>query len=275
MNTRHKLQLMAIVLAVLLVLPCLALAAPGWLGVSTADVTSDRLSSLKLKEERGVEILNVIADSPAAKAGLKEHDVILEVNGTRVDSVEQLQRMVRELPAGRTVSLLISRDGNTQTVPVKLGERSQYQGRLGDRDFVFRMPEFQMPDIRIPSPPHPPNVQVFSFTQTARLGIDVEPLGKQLGEFFGVPNGEGLLVRSVDRDSPAEKAGIKAGDVMVKIDGRKATDAGDIRSLLRDTREKRTFPVQLIRNKKEMTVNVTVEAPERSRVRTSIHGERL
>jgi S1-C subfamily serine protease len=271
MNTRHKLQLMAIVLAVLLVLPCLALAAPGWLGVSTADVTSDRLSSLKLKEERGVEILNVIADSPAAKAGLKEHDVILEVNGTRVDSVEQLQRMVRELPAGRTVPLLISRDGNTQTVPVKLGERSQYQGRLGDRDFVFRMPEFRMPDIRIPSP----NVQAFSLTQGARLGIDVEPLGKQLAEYFGAPGGEGLLVRSVDRDSPAEKAGIKAGDVMVKIDGRKASDAGDIRSLLRDTREKRTFPVQLIRNKKEITVNVTVEPPERSRVRTRIGGERL
>jgi len=272
MNTRHKLQLMAIVLAVLLILPCLALAAPGWLGVSTADVTSDRLSSLKLKEERGVEILNVIADSPAAKAGLKEHDVILEVNGTRVDSVEQLQRMVRELPAGRTVPLLISRDGNTQTVQVKLGERTwQPEGRLGDRDFVFRMPEFRMPDIRIPSP----NVQAFSLTQGARLGIDVEPLGKQLAEYFGAPGGEGLLVRSVDRDSPAEKAGIKAGDVMVKIDGRKASDTADIRSLLRDTREKRTFPVQLIRNKKEITVNVTVEPPERSRVRTRIGGERL
>jgi serine protease Do len=128
-----------------------------------------------------------------------------------------------------------------------------------------------MPDIRIPSP----NVQAFSLTQGARLGIDVEPLGKQLAEYFGAPGGEGLLVRSVDRDSPAEKAGIKAGDVMVKIDGRKASDAGDIRSLLRDTREKRTFPVQLIRNKKEITVNVTVEPPERSRVRTRIGGERL
>jgi S1-C subfamily serine protease len=271
MNTRDKLQLMVVVLAVLLILPFVALAAPGWLGVSTADVTSDRLSSLKLKEERGVEILNVITDSPAAKAGLKEHDVILEINGTRVDSVEQLQRMVRELPAGRTVSLLISRDGSTQTVPAKLGERSQYQGRLGDRDFVFRMPEFRMPDIRIPSP----NVQVFSLTQGARLGIDVEPLGRQLADYFGAPGGEGLLVRSVDRDGPADKAGVKAGDVIVKIDGRKVSDAGDIRSLLRDTREKRTFPIQLVRNKKEMTVTVTVEPPERTRGRTSIRGERL
>ncbi len=271
MNTKS----LALMLAVMLIVPVLALAAPGWLGVSMADVTSDKVASLKLKEERGVEIVTVMPDSPAAKAGLKEHDVVLELNGTRVDSVEQLQRMVREIPAGRSISLLLSRDGNTQTVNVKLGERSHYQIGPGNRDFVFNMPEFRIPgrngapEIRIPSP----NIQVFGMSQT-RLGADVEPLGKQLGEFFGVPGGEGVLVRSVDHDGPADKAGIKAGDVIVKIDGQKVTDSRDIRNLLRDTREKRTFPVQVVRNKKEMTLNVTVEPPQRPSARP-MPGERV
>src|SRR5690242_16152315 len=77
---------------------------PAYLGVDLRDVTTDRLSALKLKEERGVEVTMVDQDAPAGKAGLKEHDVILTMNGTNVDSVEQLRRMIHETPAGRTVS---------------------------------------------------------------------------------------------------------------------------------------------------------------------------
>ena len=82
-----------------------------YLGVDTRDITPDRLPPLQLKDERGVEVTMVDQDAPAGKAGLKEHDVILTLNGTDVQSVEQLRRMIRETPPGRVVTLGVSRDG--------------------------------------------------------------------------------------------------------------------------------------------------------------------
>src|SRR5258708_332337 len=87
-----------------------------YLGVDISEVTPDRVSALKLKEEHGVEVQLVDQDSPAGKAGLKEHDVILTLNGVAVESGAQLRRMIRETPPGRTVTLDISRDGQVQTI---------------------------------------------------------------------------------------------------------------------------------------------------------------
>src|SRR3954467_6688269 len=74
-----------------------------YMGVDVEDVSKDRVQPLKLKSESGVEITMVDSDAPAGKAGLKEHDVILQFNGTNVESLEQLRRLIRETPAGRTV----------------------------------------------------------------------------------------------------------------------------------------------------------------------------
>src|SRR5215831_8431533 len=87
-----------------------------YLGVDIADVTSERLSTLKLKEEHGAEVTMVDQDAPAGKAGLQEHDVILSLNGASVESAAQLRRMIRETPAGRVVALGISREGQPQTI---------------------------------------------------------------------------------------------------------------------------------------------------------------
>lgn len=262
MNTHSK-RPIAIVCSVLAALLLLA-ASPafaGWLGIGVADITKDKLQALKLKEERGVEIVNLRAESPAAKAGLKEHDVVLEYNGQRVEGVEQFQRMVRETPAGREVRLLISRDGATQTVTPKLGEGPARPRAFvvtprsdGDNEFAFRMP---MPKIEIPDMHDFPNVHVFS--SAPRLGVDVEGLNKQLGEYFGVAGGEGLLVRSVEPNSAADKAGIKAGDVIVKVDGEKVASASELRSALRRAADKGGFPVAVVRNRKEMTVTAKIE----------------
>src|SRR5882762_6126869 len=97
-----------------------AAAGRAYLGVDIRDVTTDRVAALKLKEERGVEITMVDGDAPAGKAGLKEHDVIMEFNGAAVDSEEQLRRMIREVPPGRTVALGISRDGSPMKISVQL-----------------------------------------------------------------------------------------------------------------------------------------------------------
>lgn len=233
-----------------------------WMGVGAGEVTSENAAKLKLKEERGVEIVTVSQDSPAEKAGLKEHDVVLDFNGARVESVEQFRRMIRETPAGRTVKLLISRDGAAQTVSVKLGERPspRYFGNDGE-PFVFAMPAMP-PMPPIPAMPRTPRAPFALLGNTPRLGIEGDAVGKQLGEFFGVPNNEGVLVRAVTSGSAAEKAGIKAGDVIVKIDGHSIKDLEDVRDAMSNHSDKGTFAVILIRNKKEMTITVKLDRPE-------------
>src|SRR3989442_1148925 len=99
-----------------------------YLGVDTRDITPDRLTDLKLKEEHGVEVTLVDQDAPAGKAGLKEHDVILNLNGGQVESVEQLRRMIREIPPGRLVTLGISRDGQPMTLKAQLADRKKTFG---------------------------------------------------------------------------------------------------------------------------------------------------
>src|SRR5258705_7154759 len=99
-----------------------------YLGIDSSDITADRVHPLKLKEERGVEVIMVDQDAPAGKAGLKEHDVILSMNGTSVESGAQLRRMIRETPAGRVVTLGVSRDGQPLTLKVQLADRKKSVG---------------------------------------------------------------------------------------------------------------------------------------------------
>src|SRR5438874_4983923 len=118
-----------------------------YLGVDTRDVTSDRVNALHLKEESGVEVIMVDQDAPAAKAGLKEHDVILTINDQQVESVEQLRRLIREIPAGRTISVGISRNGQPMTVKAQLAERN----KMGNMDHAFNFTVPPVPPINIPA----------------------------------------------------------------------------------------------------------------------------
>src|ERR1051325_8232414 len=185
-----------------------------YLGVDIADVTSERLSQLKLKEEKGVEITMVDQDAPAGKAGLKEHDVILTMNGTAIESGAQLRRMIHDTPPGRLVTLGLSRDGQPMTVKVQLANKhSEYAKMPKPGDMRVNIPEIHIPDIDIPA------INMVMATSSARSGLLVEHITTQLGEFFGVKNGNGVLVRSVEKGSRAEKAGFRAGDVVVKVNG--------------------------------------------------------
>src|SRR4051794_2636876 len=111
-----------------------------YLGIDTQDVTPQRMAPLKLKEERGVEVLTVDQDAPAGKAGLKEHDVILEFNGTRVEGVENLRRMIHEVPPGRTATLSVSRDGKPMTFKVQLADKMQAMHMAGAHRIVVPRP---------------------------------------------------------------------------------------------------------------------------------------
>src|ERR1051326_4632605 len=226
-------------------------AGRSYLGVDIQDVTKDRVSALKLKEERGVEITMVDADAPAGKAGLREHDVILDFNGTAVESEEQLRRMIREVPPGRTVALGISRDGAPMKINVQLADHGTVVAQAFPRIVV---PTPRPRDFPRNSMDLPFQIQTYSSV----LGVQTESLTRQLGEYFGVKDGEGVLVRSVEKNSAAEKAGLKAGDVIVKADNEKLTDRSDLSHILRSHRTGGKMTLVVMRDKHEQTLTVTL-----------------
>ena len=222
-----------------------------YLGIGVQDISAERAKDLNLKEVRGAEITHVQDDTPASKAGFKEGDVVWEYNGQAVEGREQLTRLIQETPVGRQVKVVIWRSGATQTLTPTVEAR---RGTMIDgRTFV--MPEIRIPEINIPEIPR------FQFEyQNPVLGIIGEPLGQQeqFADFFGVK--EGVLVKSVTKNSAAEKAGIKAGDVVVKVDDTKVTTTREITSAMRGARSKKTITVVVMRNKKEVPLTVTVES---------------
>src|SRR6266481_1669302 len=242
-----------------------------YLGVDTRDITADRLGDLKLKEEHGVEVTLVDQDAPAGKAGVKEHDVILSINGNQVESVEQLRRMIREIPPGRVVSLGISRGGQPFTLKAQLADRKKAFAMGGKgKSFNFTMPAIPP----IPAMPAMPSVNATPFVpemdmpvsivvvhSSARRGLMVENLTPQLGDFFGAKNGKGVLVRSVEKGSRAEQAGFHAGDVIVKVNGESISDSGDFTHAMHG-RKSSTVSVSIIRERKEQ--NLTLALPERN-----------
>lgn len=228
-------------------------AGGSYLGIEPRDISPERTAELKLKRAQGVEVTMVDQDSPAGKAGLKEHDVILTFNGTNVESVEQLKRLLRETLPERTVALGISRDGQAQTLNVTLGDRRKLLPGRGDfRGFV--VPDVHIPLIEIPEMPS------FMVIQSAgRNGTWVEDLSPQLADFLGVKGGHGVLVRSVEKGTPGDAAGLKAGDVIVRVGNDEVSDVGDWRRLIRG-KGGQTVQLGVIRDKREQTLSLSVPA---------------
>ena len=225
-------------------------AKRGWLGVGVVEVTPDRAKALKLKEGTGAEVTHVEEDSPAAKAGLKEHDVILEVNSQKVDDSEQFVRMIGETAPGSNVALVLWRNGARQKVTATLDARPL-------QFLTFSGPNG---DWIAPLPPVPPNGNgfwespPFMTGQSARVGFEGETLTPQLAVFFGVK--EGVLVRTVSEKTPASKAGLKAGDVIVKVGGTPVSSTREISGVIRNLHRNVTFTV--VRNHKEVLLNLEI-----------------
>ena len=237
---------------------------PSWLGVETREVTADAAKELKLAAERGVVVGRVTEDSPAAKAGLKEKDVITEVNGQRVEGAAQFRRMVHEIPPGRTAQLAVWRDGRAQTLTVTLGQAEEGHRawmKAAPGAFAFRMPEVEIPDMpEVPAMDWDSGTMVMPIGRP-RLGIDAEDISGQLGSYFGVPEGEGVLVRSVNSGSVAEKAGVKAGDVITNFNGDRIRSLGDLREKLAAKTDDKPAKLGVLRNKSEVTLTVDLPSP--------------
>lgn len=247
----------------------------GWLGVEISEVTAEKAKDLRLSPARGVIVSDVEPESPAAKAGLKENDVITKYDGQTVEGTVQFRRMVRETPPGRTVTLTISRNGASQEISVELGDRGAFFGKKMEgkmRDFgnayAFKTPnfEFNMPDFG-----------TFGVTDmhTPMLGISAEDLSGQLGAYFGAPDNAGILVREVRSGTPAEKAGLKAGDVIVKIDGKPVRTLAELREQLRDKSDAKSVNLGVFRKGSEISVPLTIEKPRPIETGHTVHRAQL
>ncbi|MGD0506570.1 MAG: PDZ domain-containing protein [Terriglobales bacterium] len=228
-----------------------------YLGVDIADVSAERLGELKLKEEHGAEVTMVDQDAPAGKAGLREHDVIVSLNGTAVESAAQLRRMIKETPPGRVVNLGISRDGQPVTIKVQLADR--HKSMSWDPKVTVDLPKIELPNL----PDFDIPISVVVVHQSARSGLMVENITKQLGDFFGVKDGNGVLVRSVEKGSRSEKSGFRAGDVIVKVNSQPVSDTSDFTHALRSS-SGGTAAVTVIREKREQTLTLTLPAKKDS-----------
>ncbi|HVY91891.1 MAG TPA: PDZ domain-containing protein [Bryobacteraceae bacterium] len=217
----------------------------GYLGVGLQEITPERAKSLKLPNESGVEITSVIHDSPADKAGLKPGDVIVAYNGQKIEGFRQFSRMVYETPVGHDARLDIMRNGATQTVTAKI------ENRPGPQILPFPAPNVP------PNPPIPDIPRIIQGMNSPMLGIEVESIDGQLADYFGAKDG-GVLVRSVLKNSPAEKAGMKAGDVVLRVDDMKVMSAADISARLRAAQGK-AVQLSVIRDHKDMSFSVTPE----------------
>lgn len=233
-----------------------------WLGVESQEVTSGKAKELKLPAERGVLLGRIVPDSPAAKAGLKDNDVVTEINAQRVEGEAQFRRMIHEIPAGRSAQFTVWRDGKAQSINVTLGkseERGNMWFKTAPRAFSFQLPKVEIPELA-PMPGMDWNYGMLAGTRP-RLGIDAEDLSGQFGTYFGAPDGEGVLVREVNSGSPAEKAGVKSGDVITALNGERVRSLGDLREKLAAKREDKTVKLGVLRNKSEMSITVELPPP--------------
>lgn len=210
-----------------------------WLGVQVSDITSRLAEEKNLTRKEGAYVNEIVSDSPAETAGMLAGDIIIRFGDREVSDADGLVRAVRRANIDEPVNIVVVRGGRERSLTVTLKERPRRQA------------------IRIPHPPDTPRVLMAH--RYGRLGVSVINLNPQLGEYFKVPDGNGVLVEKVHENTPAEKAGIKAGDVIVKINGRDIDTANRLRRVLSTYDPGDEIQVEIIRDGSRRTFSAQLE----------------
>lgn len=245
----------------------------GYLGVQTQEVNKENFAKFGLRDVRGVAVEKVMENSPAAAAGLQNGDVIVRFNGEEVTSTRKLTRLISEVAPDHEAKVTVLRGGSERDITVTVGKRPAPKFENGNFEWRTPMPMGQMPAMppmgqmpamppmgQMPEMPRGDgNFLIMRGGAGRQIGVGLSPLGKQLGDYFGVADGNGLLINSVRENSPAAKAGLKAGDVIVEVDGKAVK--GDF-DLMRVFNEKKEGDVELtiVRDRNRQTIRVTPEA---------------
>ena len=223
------------------------------IGASVRDATSAELTAAGVSQPGGAFVIRVTEGGPAAKAGLMANDLVVEFDGEEVRSARHLVRLVRETAAGRSVKATLVRDKarrNVELVPgdaasiVVDGAAIQRQVERATRDLPRFRFDFDPDDFG----------RNFPFGDRQRLGVQLLPLSDQLATYFGVK--DGVLVAAVAAESPAARAGLKAGDVITAVNNRPVSDAGDVLNEI--GRGESALSLTVMRDKKEVAIKATV-----------------
>lgn len=239
-------------------MPTVAIAQSGgsYLGISGLEVTRENMGRYNLREPRGVVVTSVAQGSPAERVGLKVNDVILKFDGEQVTTYRKLQRLLGESAAEQNVRLTVSRSGAEQEISVTLGRRRDSLQRLSEIYGAQTSPEARRSLEQLQ------RSQAVTFGWGRRIGVSTTQLTKQLAEYFGVTGEGGLLVTSVTENSPASRAGLKAGDIIMAVDGEKIESSGDLsRALSRKTEGDVTLTVMRERNQRSLRVTPEKREP--------------
>lgn len=222
-----------------------------YLGTEIRDVTEDDVGEFKLGQEGGVYVESVEEGSPAGEAGLQAGDVIVNYAGFFVRSIKQLQRLVSETPIGRHVKIVLIRQGQSIQTTAKITLRTRASGR---RIAESRIEIPQLGDFDLRWEPRHSGRRFLFFSDRPRLGITAGELTEQMADFLGVTGKKGVLVLGVAKETPAERAGLKAGDVIVSIDGHEVETPHDLSTHLKETSHK----LKIVRNRQGQEVSVRI-----------------
>jgi len=224
-----------------------------WMGVYTQTLDDDLIDAFKLPVDYGAIINKVVDDSPADKVGLEEDDIIISFGDKKVRTSEDLVDFVREQNPGDKVKLvIIDEDGNKKDVEIELGRKKS----SSLREFAWTGDDDNDEDND--------KLRYFFFSDGSYpyIGVSLSELSDQLGEYFGLKDGEGVLITEVEEESPAAKAGLKAGDVIIAVDSEEVEDAGDVQEIIREKEVGETAEIAVLRDRKKELVKVEVGETE-------------
>jgi len=250
--------------------------SPGYLGVDLRDISEEQASAHP-RDIRGAEIVLVDHDAPAGKAGLREHDIVLKINGQAIATQDQARRILHDCQPASAVVLFISREGQLITVTAKMSTREEVERQAWSKHVTIPGKEDPLPTTELGSSgngtqsvaPSSPTVRGGNsfmgsiLMNSSYTGAMLEQMSKQLAEYFGSATGSGVLVRSVVDNSPAAAAGLHAGDVVVQANGKKVGSTGDWAKAVKGSHGQ-PFSVIILRDKKEQTLTLTPDGKHRS-----------
>jgi serine protease Do len=247
--------------------------AQGYLGVDVRDVNPDQVATLKLKDARGAEIILVDHDAPAGKAGLREHDVVLQMNGQAIEGRDQIRRMLHDSPPGKTITLVISRDGQQSSITTQMATQEEVERQASEQHLPVPDPQATLSD-NADSNSSPGSgssgiaMRGNSFIGTMLMnpsytGAMLEKMSTQQATYFGVSSGSGLLVRTVVPNSPAAIAGLQACDVIVRANEKPVSSTNEWAKAIKNSHGK-SLTIVVLRDKKEQTLTLTPDGKKRS-----------
>lgn len=248
------------------------MSGDNYLGINAEEITRENMGRYNLTgEPRGVGVREVLKDSPAERAGLKTGDVILRFDGEAVTSLRKLNRLIDESAPEYRARLTIRRGGSEQEVNVTLGKREfgrEFGGLLNDEKWrkqtemwnknseQMRKYSDQMRKRAEEWQQKNPGLYSVFLGAGRRIGVSTNTLGKQLADYFGVEHG--ILITNVEADSPAARAGLKAGDIVTEADGERVGEAGDLTRVL-NRKEEGEVTLTVVRDRNRRSVRVTPE----------------